>query len=68
MLDIKKLSVFDENNNKIAVQIPVNDFIKIEEIIENHGLAYLMDEVQNDEILSYDEAKVYYQNLKKKSV
>jgi len=34
------------------------------ELIENYGLAKLMDETKNDERLSGEEAKQYYQSLK----
>lgn len=36
----------------------------IEEILENFGLAKLMQEVEDDELLSGDEAYSYYQSLK----
>ncbi|OGU15336.1 MAG: hypothetical protein A2X61_12660 [Ignavibacteria bacterium GWB2_35_12] len=65
MLEIKKLNVYDDNHNQIAVQIPVDDYLKLEEIIENYGLAKLMDEVKDDDLLTFTEAETYYQNLKK---
>jgi len=37
---------------------------QIEEILENFGLAKLMEEVENDESLSGDVAYSYYQSLK----
>ena len=36
----------------------------IEEILENFGLAKLMQQVEDDELLSGDEAYSYYQSLK----
>ncbi|MCL0075724.1 hypothetical protein M1O17_02450 [Dehalococcoidia bacterium] len=48
----------------MAVQIPIEDFERLEEIIENYGLAKLMDEVKYDELLSIEDAKSYYQSLK----
>ena len=68
MLEIKKSYVVDENQNPIAVQIPLADFNKIEEVIENFGLAKLMEETDNDELLSGEEAYSYYQSLKDNSV
>ena len=56
MLEINKNYVLDSNQNKIAVQIPIAEFEKIEEILENYGLAQLMAEVENDETLSKHEA------------
>ena len=65
MLKIRKNIVLDENQKPIAVQIPISDFERLEELIENYGLAKLMDEVKDDERFSIEEAKTYYQSLKK---
>jgi len=64
MLRIHKNIVLDENQKPIAVQIPIGDFERLEEVIENYGLAKLMDEVKDDERLSIEKAKSYYQSLK----
>jgi hypothetical protein len=64
MLKIHKNVVLDENQKPTAVQIPIEDFERLEEIIENYGLAKLMDEVKDDERLSIEDAKNYYQSLK----
>lgn len=64
MLKIRKKIVLDENQKPTAIQIPIEDFERLEEIIENYGLAKLMNEVKNDERLSIEEAKNYYQSLK----
>lgn len=64
MLKIHKNVVLDENQKPMAVQIPIEDFERLEEIIENYGLAKLMDEAKHDERLSIEEAKGYYQSLK----
>jgi PHD/YefM family antitoxin component YafN of YafNO toxin-antitoxin module len=64
MLKVHKKILLDENQKPVAVQIPIEEFERIEEIIENYGLAKLMDEVKEDERLSVEEAKVYYQSLK----
>jgi hypothetical protein len=37
----------------------------MEEVIENYGLAKLMDEVADDEQLSVQEAKHFYRSLKR---
>jgi len=49
----------------VAVQIPIDVFEKLEEIIENHGLVQLMKENEDTEVLSVNEAKSYYDGLKK---
>ncbi len=64
MLKIRKTVVLDENQKPTAIQIPIEDFERLEEIIENYGLAKLMNGVKNDERLSIEEAKNYYQSLK----
>ena len=64
LLKIHKNIVLDENQRPAAVQIPIKEFERLEEIIENYGLAKLMDEVKDDERLSVKEAKKYYQSLK----
>ena len=57
MLEIHKKIVIDENKKPIAVQIPIEEFERMEEVIENYGLAKLMDEVKDDERLSSEDAK-----------
>ena len=64
MLKIHKNIVLDESQKPAAVQIPIKEFERLEEIIENYGLAKLMDEVKDDERLSVKEAKKYYKSLK----
>ncbi len=56
MLEITKNYVMDENQQPIAVQIPIADFERIEEILENYGLVQLMKESEDEEPLSKDEA------------
>jgi RelB Antitoxin alpha helical domain len=68
MLEITKNYVMDENQQPIAVQIPIADFEKIEEILENYGLIQLMEESEDNERLSKDEGWKYYQSLKQKNV
>lgn len=65
MLEIHKSIVVDENQKPIAVQIPIEEFERMEEVIENYGLAKLMDEVADDEQLSVQEAKHFYGSLKR---
>ena len=64
MLEIHKLYVLDENQNPIAVQIPLPEFERLEEVIENYGLAQLIDEVQDEERLTGENADNYYRALK----
>lgn len=64
MLEVHKKVLYDENQKPVAVQIPIEEFELIEEIIENYGLAKLIEEVKDDEQLSINEAKAYYRSLK----
>lgn len=68
MLKINKNLVVDENQQPIAVQIPIAEFKQIEEILENFGLNQLMTETEDEERLSEDEAWSYYQSLKNQHV
>lgn len=62
MLEIHKNYVLDENQQPVAVQIPISEFEQIEEILGDLGLAKLMEEALDDERLSKDEAVKYYQS------
>jgi F0F1-type ATP synthase beta subunit len=64
MLTIHKKIVLDEDQKPMAVQIPIEEFEQLENIIENYGLSKLMDEAKNEERLSVENAKKYYQSLK----
>ena len=60
MLEIHKYYVLDENQTPIAVQIPLAEFERLEEAIENYGLAQLMNEVQDEERLTGEDAYNHY--------
>jgi hypothetical protein len=64
MLTIHKKIVLDEDQKPMAVQIPIEEFERLEDIIENYGLSKLMDEAKDEERLSVENAKKYYQSLK----
>ena len=64
MLEIHKHYVLDETQNPIAVQIPLPEFERIEEVIENYGLAQLIDETQDEERLIGEDAYNRYRALK----
>jgi acetyl-CoA carboxylase beta subunit len=65
METIRKQYIVDDQNKKIAVQIPIETFEKIEEILENYALVQLMKEDEGEETLSINEAKTYYDKLEK---
>ena len=65
METIQKQYIVDEQNRKIAVQIPIQTFEKLEEILENYALVQLMEENDGEETLNPQEAKSYYDQLEK---
>ena len=64
MLEINKNYILDNNHKPIAVQIPIDEFEKIEEILENYGLVKLIEEVEHDDTLSEQEALKYLESIK----
>lgn len=65
MLDIKKRYVIDENDRRVAVQIDLETFEKIEELLDNSGLAHSIAEAADDDRLDLEAAKEYYASLDK---
>jgi hypothetical protein len=57
MLEIVKRYIVDERNNRLAVEIDIDTFHKIEEVLENYGLYHLMKETDDSESLNLSEAK-----------
>ena len=64
MFEFHKSYVLNEQQQPIAVQIPLAEFERIEEILENYGLVKLMEEPDDMERLSKAEALEYYQSIK----
>lgn len=65
MEELKKSYIVDEQNRKIAVQLDIETFNKIEEVLENFALARLMEENDDEDLLELNEALAYYQSLEK---
>jgi len=65
MQTINRQYVVDDQDTKIAVQIPIETFERIEEILENYALVQLMKENEGEEILGVNEAKAFYNQLEK---
>ncbi len=64
MLKLHKNYILNENQKPIAVQIPIDEFERLEEIIENYGLSKLIEEAEDEKRLSGNDAKKYYESLK----
>ncbi len=59
-MEIHKTIILDENQQPVAVQIPIEEFKRLEEVMENYALSKLMDEVADEERLPAEDAKAYY--------
>jgi ASC-1-like (ASCH) protein len=66
MFDLKPSYVTDSGNKKVAVQLAIKTYEKIEEVLENYGLYKLIADEPAGESLEVDQAKAYYKKLKKK--
>ena len=64
MFSLKPNYITDANNKKVAVQLNIKTYQKIEDILENYSLYKLMEE-SDEEPLTLQEAKAHYKKLKK---
>jgi hypothetical protein len=67
MLEIKKRYIVDEQDRRVAVQIDLETFARIEEVLEDFGLARWITEAQEDAALGPEAAREYYNSLDKAS-
>ena len=65
MLDIKKTYLTDEKKRPVAVQVDIETFEKMEQLLEDYALAHFIQENNPGENLSLNEAQEYYRKLKK---
>ena len=63
ILEIEKHYIVDQNNRKIAVQISIETFEKIERLLEDYALAQMMLQVEEEPTLDLEAAKREYQKL-----
>jgi len=56
MVSIRHQSITSADGKTVGIILDIETFQKIESIIEDHGLAHLMDEAESDEQLKKDEA------------
>lgn len=62
---IQKQYVVNERHHKVAVQIDIDTFQKIEDVLENYALFQLMQENAGENGLDAQAARAYYQHLEK---
>ena len=67
MKTIPKKYVKDENNKTVAVQIDIETYRKIEEVIEDYALGKLIEENEPAGYLTVEEAKEHYSKERKKA-
>jgi hypothetical protein len=65
MLKIEKKYIVDKNKKPVAVQLDIDTFNKIEQLIVDYALGKLIEENSPEETLSLAEAKQFYTNLQK---
>lgn len=56
--------IVDENNHKVAVQIDIEVFEQIENILEDYALYQFMQSAHDNEELSLEDAVGHYERLR----
>ena len=65
-MNIERTYLINENNQRIAVQLDIDTFERIEKILENYVLAQLMDEhTESETTLDHNQAMAFYKTLEK---
>ena len=67
MIAIKKKYIINENQDKVAVQLDIKTFEKIEQLLEDYAIATQMKVNRKEDRLEVNEAKAFYSRLKKNS-
>jgi hypothetical protein len=57
MENLKEKYIVDNKNRKVAVQLDIKTFRKIEDILENYALYQLMREDDSNDTLNLEQAK-----------
>ncbi len=65
MEPFKKQYIVDEQNRRVAVQIDIETFEKMEDLLEDYALYELMQQASDDEALNLNEARAFYDALPK---
>jgi len=55
-MELKRQYIVDEDNHKVAVQLDIDTFEKIEDVLENYALVQLIN-ADESELLDIKEAK-----------
>ncbi len=62
-IDIKRQYVVTDDDRKIGVVLEIETFERIEELLEDCGLAQCMEEVEEEETLSLNEARQHHAQM-----
>ena len=65
-INIKRQYIVTDNDRRVGVVLDIETFEKIEELLEDCGLALSMEEVEEEESLSLNEAQRCYEQMKKR--
>ncbi|CAD6874393.1 hypothetical protein [Methylomonas fluvii] len=63
-MEFKRQYIVNEDSQRVAVQLDIHTFEKIENVLENYALVQLIS-ADDSETLSVEEAKKYYAGLDK---
>ncbi len=66
MLDINKSYVTNSKKQPIAVQIDIQTFTRIEQILEDYALGKFIEENDTEDNLTLNEAEEWYRKLQTK--
>lgn len=67
MLTIKKKYIVNESNERVAVQLDIETYEKIEQLLEDYVLGERMKENRESDRLKANEAKAQYEKMRKSS-
>ena len=65
MLKTKRRYVVDEQDRQVTVQIDVETFARIEEVLEDFAMTLWTTDTQEEEALGFEAARAYYESLDK---
>lgn len=66
MLDLNEKYIVNKQQKTVAVQLDIETFRRMEEVLEDYALGQYMQQAENDN-LNVDDAKKFYKQLTKKN-
>ncbi len=63
-MEFKRQYIVNEDSQRVAVQLDIDTFEKIENVLENYALVQLIN-ADDSETLNIEDAKKYYASLDK---